>query len=235
MARHILIVEPSGARRRELQSKILTILDDVIISEAVAEEQALAFFERGTVHVVLYGWREGGESFLDALCEGREIALLVLVHGREREEICAALGRQGVAALAMPCADETLCAAVDRVCSPVRLRREPRLSVPGAGGVLEQGGRRFEIEVLNVSEGGLLADFEAGGGLDCLRPVVLDLTFPCQGGTRQGANIYAVVSHFKVMARHRDFTPRSIRAGFSFIIVPEAAAAVIRDVIAELS
>jgi len=228
MARHILIVEKSRERRRELQAKILAILDDVIISEAPGEDEALAFFERATVHLVLYGWHGGGMDFIVKMRERGEAALLVLVHGRTAQRDYERLSAQGIAVVALPCSGKNLGAAVDKACNPVCLRKDKRRGIPGATAVVEQGGRRFEAKVLNISEGGALCDFRVDGDFNCLAPAMLALRLPLDGRTLAADGLYAVTTHLKVLERHGDFTPLLIRVGFSFIIVPDRAAAVFR-------
>jgi len=224
MARHILIVEKSVELRRELQAKLLAILDDIIISETDSADQALRFFERGTVHLVMFGVSGADSRSKEFVGRFKEQApVLALLH----DEADAAGGfGAGVSAISLPCPAKELGAAVNRACNPVCLRKDKRHSIPGANGVIEQGSRVFEINILNISGGGMLCEFPADKPFDALAPVMISARLPLAGGTVEVDNLYSVVSGLKVIERNSDYSPARIRVGFTFIIVPDEAARV---------
>ena len=222
MARHILIVEESDMMRRVLQARILSSLNEAVISEAAGIGQAKGVIARSTVHLILYGWDIHDRKGLDfcrrvaAGGNGAAIPFLLLVNDqREHLELAAELA--GNAYLALPCSAEALAQAIDRVCSPAALRQAKRYSLLDTQSVIEQRQVRIAASVQNISLGGALCEFEMEPQLNSAYPCMLTLIFAGEDGPVQVGEIRAVVSNLLVIDRHPDQTPKLIRLGLKFL------------------
>lgn len=236
MARHVLIVEKSQTTRRMLQSRILAIFDDVILSEAADIAQAEMVLDKSIIHLVLYGWEPGDDSGL-AFCReqlrtatGEEIPFVFLVSGEEI--VSEDLAKCGVDNfVSIPCSAEELAAGMDQTCRPSSLRESKRYCISEACGVIEQRNLSLKCKVLNVSFGGMLAEFEMDSHFNCIDPVMISLDFTSQNIKVE--NVYSILSNITVIERNSDHTPQIVRMGIKFIQVPIQAFEGLKSIFAQ--
>nr|MBF0221615.1 PilZ domain-containing protein [Desulfobulbaceae bacterium] len=226
MARHVLIVEKSQANRRMLQSRILAIFDDVILSEAADIAQAEIILDNSIIHLVLYGWEPDDELGITFCREqlrtatGDEIPFVFLVSGKEiAVEALEEYGEYNIVRL--PCSAEELAAGMDQTCRPSSLRESKRYCISGMTGFIEQRGLSLACKVLNISFGGMLAEFEMNAQFNCIDPVMISVLFGSQDSRVK--SVYAILSNITVIDRNSDHTPRLVRMGVKFLNVPEQA------------
>lgn len=228
MARHILIVEESGMMRRVLQARILSTIDDAVISEANGIAQATQVLDASTVHLILYSWDIQDELGLQFCKEraagthGSAIPFLFLINDKA-EHVTMAGELVGNSYLVMPCTAEELASAIDRVCSPVRLRQAKRYSISDTLAVIEQRQVRVEAQVMNLSAGGSLCEFELDPELNCAYPMTMSIQFSGDEGQESVGELMVVTTNMIVITRQPDQTPKRIRMGFKFIHLPDFA------------
>lgn len=238
MARHILIVEESDMMRRVLQARILANLDDAVISEAKGIPQARQILQENTVHLILYGWDiqdEMGLQFCKEMAAGENgpsIPFLFLISDK-KEHVDMARELVGKAYLAMPCTPEALSQAIDRRCSPVTLRQTKRYSINATRAVIDQRQARMAAEVVNISVGGALCEFELDPCVNVAYPVTISIQFSSAEGPIAVNDLRAVASTMKVMTRHDDQTPNLTRMGFKFLDLTASAQEVLARVFAQ--
>lgn len=238
MARHILIVEESQMMRRVLQAQIFANLDDVVILEANGIEQASRIIDTDTVHLIVYGWDTHDEEGLQfckeaVVCKnGPSIPFLLLISDN-KEHVAIAAEVVGKAYLAMPCSPAEMAQAIDRVCSPVKLRQTKRYSIGDTHALIEQRQIRMEASVLNVSAGGSLCEFELDSQFNSAFPLTLSIQFDGEDGPVAVKDLNAVVSTLLVVNRHSDQTPKRIRMGFKFVHLPDFARTALTQVFAQ--
>lgn len=225
MARNILIVDESDMMRRVLHARIHASLDDAVIYEASGAEEASQFVRKHTVHLVLYSWEiqdEEGFQFCKGIASGKygvPIPFLFLISDK-KEHIDMAEELVGAVYLVLPCPTEVLAQAIDRICSPVKLRQAKRYSISDTHAVIIQRQVRLEAAVVNVSAGGALCEFELDAQLHIAFPVNMSLQL--YDGERQVTidDLRAVATNMLVMTRHEDQTAKRLRMGFQFIGIP---------------
>lgn len=238
MARHILIVDESDMMRRVLQARILANLDDAVISEASTIEQATRIMDANTVHLILYSWDiqdEMGLQFCQETAAGKNgpaIPFLFLISDK-REHVAMAEELVANAYLVMPCAPEVLARTIDRVCSPVKLRQAKRYSISDTRALIEQRQVQVESQVLNVSVGGALCEFELDPLLNSAFPVLLSIQFSGEEEQETVKELSAVATTMLVITRHSDQTPKRIRLGFKFVHLTDTAKATLARVLAQ--
>ena len=228
MARHILIVDESDMMRRVLQTRIHANLDDAVISEASGVEQAAQILAEKTVHLILYSWDiqdEAGFQFCKSAAAGKNglpIPFLFLISDK-KEYIAMASDLVGPAYLAMPCSAEALMQAIDRICSPVKLRQTKRYSITDTRAVILQRQVTMAAEVVNVSAGGALCEFELDPQFNSAFPVTISLEFNTDEGLITIKDLSAVATNMLVMTRHVGQAAKSVRMGFKFIRISDSA------------
>lgn len=228
MARHILIVEESGMMRRVLQARILSTIDDAVISEASAIAQATQIMDTSTVHLILYSWDiqdEMGLQFCKESEAGRNGAptpFLFLINDKE-EHVAMAADLVGNSYLVMPCTAEALASAIDRVCSPVKLRQTKRYSISDTRAIIEQRQVQVEAQVMNLSAGGSLCEFELDPNLNGAFPMTMSIHFSGDDGQETVSDLTVVATNMLVLTRHNDQTPKRIRMGLKFVHLPDTA------------
>jgi DNA-binding NarL/FixJ family response regulator len=235
MARHILIVDESQMMRRVLQARILANLDDAVILEASGIEQATQVMDTDTVHLIVYSWDVQDERGLQfcknaVVCKnGPSIPFLFLISDK-KEHMAMAAELVGKAYLALPCSPEEMARAIDRVCSPIKLRQTKRYSIGDTNAIIDQRQVRIEATVLNVSAGGSLCEFELDPQFNSAFPMTLTIQFNGEEGPVIVKDLSAVVSTMLVVSRHSDQTPKQTRMGFKFINLSDQA----RDILAQV-
>jgi DNA-binding NarL/FixJ family response regulator len=228
MARHILIVDESGMMRRVLQARILSTIDDAVISEASSIAQAAHVMDTSTVHLILYSWDiqdEMGLQFCKESAAGRNggvVPFLFLINDK-KEHVAMAYELVGNAYLVMPCSAEELARAIDRVCSPVRLRQAKRYSIGDTRAVIEQRQVQVEAQVMNLSAGGSLCEFDLDPHLNCAFPMIMSIQFGGDEGQETVKELSVVATNMLVITRQNDQTPKRIRMGFKFVHLPDFA------------
>ena len=228
MARHILIVDESDMMRRVLQTRIHANLSDAVISEAKGIEQATRVLRENTIHLILYGWDVQDEKGLQFCMQaaagenGPPIPFLFLI-GDKKEHVQMAAELVGNAYLSMPCSTETLARAIDRFCHPVKLRQDKRYSLNDTSAVIEQRQVRMEVQVLNVSTGGALCEFDLDPQFNGAYPVMMSIQFSSENGSVAIDGLQAVATNMLVIARHDDQTPKRLRMGFKFVNLSDFA------------
>jgi len=238
MARHILIVDESDMMRRVLRARILSNLDDAVISEAGSIEQATHIMDTNTVHLILYSWDiqdEMGLQFCQETAAGKNgpaVPFLFLISDK-REHVAMASELVGKAYLVMPCPPEVLARAVDRVCSPVKLRQAKRYSISDTHALVEQRQVQVEAQVVNVSAGGSLCEFEWDPQLNCAFPMTLSIQFSGEEEQETVKALSAVATTMLVITRHTDQTPKRIRMGFKFVNLSAVARETLTKVLAQ--
>lgn len=239
MARHILIVDESEMMRRVLQTRILANLDDAVISEASGVEQAAQLLGEKTVHLILYSWDiqdEKGLQFCKSAAAGKNgapIPFLFLISDK-KEYIDMAADLVGKAYLAMPCSAEALAHAINRICNPVKLRQAKRYSITDTRAVITQNQVRMEAAVVNVSAGGALCEFEPALQFNSAFPVTMSIDFKNDEGLVTVSDLGAVATNMLVMTRHDDHAAKSLRMGFKFICLTDAAIKILERIFTQI-
>lgn len=228
MARHILIVDESDMMRRVLQARILANLDDAVISEANGVAQAKHFLKKNTAHLILYSWDIQDEEGLQ-FCKnaaagniGAPVPFLFLISDN-KEYIEMASDLVGQAYLTMPCSADALSQAIDRICSPVKLRQTKRYSINDTRAVISQRQTRMEASVVNVSAGGALCEFELDSQFNNAFSVSMSIQFNTEEGPVTISALSAVATNMLVITRHEDQTAKCLRMGFKFIHLTDSA------------
>lgn len=239
MARNILIVDESDMMRRILHARIHTSLDDAVIYEASGVEQAAQFVSKNVVHLILYSWDildEEGFQFCKNIAAGQNgvpVPFLFLISDK-KEYIDMAVELVGPAYLVLPCPTEVLAQAIDRICSPVKLRQAKRYSISDTHAVITQRQVRIEAAVVNVSAGGALCEFELDAQLNSAFPVSMSLRLNDGEGVVTIDDLRAVATNMLVMTRHEDQTAKSLRMGFKFVGIPGIAQETFDRIFAQL-
>ena len=227
MARHVLIIDKSGLQRRALQANILAVLDDVLISEAASIDSALPLLEKSTIHLVIYGLEKDDQRGIDfckkELAGSSPSAIPYFFIINDEQIISDELPGTGHKFLKSSSTSKELAGAINSACNPVCLRKSKRYSIPGTHGKLEQRSVSFAVEILNVSSGGTLCDFEVGPSFNCVDPFMMSICFVLDKKEIVAEQLYSVVSKLKVIKRNSDYTPRKVRVGINFINVPDSA------------
>lgn len=228
MARHILIVDESDMMRRVLQTRINANLSDAVISEAKGIAQATQVLNDNTIHLILYSWDvqdERGLQFCKKAAAGENgppIPFLLLI-GDKKEHVEMAAELVGNAYLSMPCPPEALTRAIDRLCHPVKLRQDKRYSINDTSAVIEQRQVRMEVQVLNISTGGALCEFDLDPLFNGAYPVMMSIQFSRENGSVSIDDLRVVATNMLVIARHNDQTPKRLRMGFKFVNLSDFA------------
>jgi len=239
MARHILLVDESDMMRRVLQSRILSNLDDAVISGARDIEQATQILSHNVVHLILYGWDiqdEAGLQFCKKVAAGESgppVPFLLLI-GDKKEHVTMTAELVGKSYLSMPCSPEALARAIDRICYPVKLRQTKRYSINNTSAVINQRQVRMESVVLNVSTGGALCEFGLDPQFNSAFPVMLSMQFDGEGGPVTINGLGAVATNMLVITRHEDQTAKRLRMGFKFINLSEEAGQIFDRIFAQV-
>jgi len=240
MARHILIVDESDMMRRVLQARILSNLDDAVISGAKDIDQAAHILNNNTVHLILYGWDiqdEAGLQFCKKAASGGDgsppIPFLLLI-GDKKEHVAMTAELVGRSYLSMPCSPEALARAIDRICYPAQLRQTKRYSINNTSAVINQRQVRMESVVLNVSTGGALCEFELDPQFNSAFPVMLSMQFDGEGGPATINGLGAVATNMLVITRHEDQTSKRLRMGFKFVNLSDEAIKVFDRIFAQV-
>ncbi len=224
MARHILITGCSSKKRRKLESNLLSMYDDILISEVHKVSQARAALTNNVVHLILYVLTEKDDDGLD-FC--REISkpesdhhtpCIILVDEQGAAHAGLHHGLQHILPLTSPSSE--LGSLINKICNPMAMRLSPRYSIPETEAIIAQRDRQQQTDVLNISSGGLLCEFTTDNIFQVCDPVMITINFTGDEEIASLKGIYAVLSSLKIIERNPDFTPLKIRAGFTFIIVP---------------
>jgi len=227
MARHILIVEESDMMRRVLQARILSHIDDAVLSEARDLEQANHVMGANPVHLILYSWDiqdEKGLQYCLASAAGKKgapVPFLFLISDK-KEHVAMAEELVGNAYQVLPCSGEVLARSIDRICSPVKLRQAKRYSIQDTHATIMQRQIQMEAEVVNLSAGGSLCEFDLDPQVNYAYPLTMSVRFG--GGQDEAVNDLGVVAtNMLVISRHADQTPKRVRMGFKFLLLSASA------------
>jgi hypothetical protein len=163
----------------------------------------------------------GFELYAELRLSGKEIPF-VMLFGKQEKYLKLAKKHGLVEYLVMPCSAKLLTDTINRVCNPASLRRSQRYSAPGTVAVIEQGRLAVAAEVVNISDGGLLCEFDAQPLISLALPVMMTVTFAIEGKEFVARGLYSVMGNMKVVERYSDFTPKRVRAGFVFVVATEA-------------
>ncbi len=226
MARHILITGCSSGKRRKLEANLLSMYDDILISEVHNISQAREALTNNVVHLLLYVLTEKDDNGLD-FC--REISspesdnhtpCIILVDEQGAGHAGLHHGLQHILPLTSPSSE--IGSLINKICNPMAMRLTPRYYIPKTKAVIAQRDRELQTDVLNISSGGLLCEFTTDNIFQVCDPVMITINFTGAGEIASLQGIYAVLSSLKIIERNPDFTPLRIRTGFTFIIVPSA-------------
>ena len=225
MVRKILVVDESATMRRIICAMILSNINDAVVDEVANKDEALAWLGQRDCHLILCSLDVvdflGFELFRELRQEGRDIPF-VMLFGKQEKYLKMAKQHGLEEYLVMPCSAKVLTDTINRVCSPVSLRRWQRYSAPGTRAVIEQGPLLLAAEVVNISEGGVLCEFDSQPVLNLAAPVMMAVTFVMEGREFVAAGLYSLMGNIKVVERYSDLTPKRYRAGFVFVAAAEA-------------
>lgn len=230
MARHILMVGKSASIRRNLESDLLAMYDDVVLSEVNTVPQVELSLANSSIHLVIYVMdaddQEGLHYCADISSADPEIMPPCLVLACDRVTAGEAKGHGIKNVLMMPYSADKLADIINRICNPVGLRQSKRYSIPKTTAIIKQRDLQMKAVVLNVSSGGVLCEFTPVYTFRIVDPVMLTLQFLNKNSALAASKIYAISSNMKVVERNDDYTPRKIRVGYKFITVsPDTLAA----------
>ncbi len=237
MARHILITGCSSRKRRKLESNLLSMYDDILISEVRKVSQAREALTHNIVHLLLYVLTEKDDDGLD-FC--REISrpesdnhtpCIILVDEQRAAHAGLHHGLQYILPLNSPSSE--LGTLINKICNPMAMRLSPRYSIPKTEAIIAQRDRQLQTDVLNISSGGLLCEFTTDNIFQVCDPVMITINFTGDDEIASLKEIYAVLSSLKIIERNPDFTPLKIRAGFTFIIIPPVVEKRLRKIFTE--
>ncbi len=224
MARHILITGCSSEKRRNLEANLLSMYDDILISEVHKVSQAREALTNNVVHLLLYVLTEKDDDGLD-FC--REISrpesdnhtpCIILVDEQGASHAGLHHGIQHILPLTSPSSE--LGSLINKICNPMTMRLTTRYYIPETKAIIAQRDRELQTDVLNISSGGLLCEFTTDNIFQVCDPVMITISFTGSKEIAGLEGIYAVLSSLKIIERNPDFTPLRIRAGFTFIILP---------------
>lgn len=240
MIRQILIVHNSEAIVRTLQSTIDAEINDAAVFTAETVEEAIESVRMFNIHLILYSPTVSSENIIDVyhkiqpLAADLNVPMLILTAGESSGQYDAAIEAGVSGCLELPCAAPFLCRAIDRICSPQRLRGARRYSIPRTSMQLSQPGCRLAGRVINISEGGLLCQIDEPGGFEWAKPSSLILSFELAGERLQIAEIEAVPVNVNVVRSHADYSPAQVRVAFRFVELPPSSKQQIGEIFAQL-
>ncbi len=223
MARHIMLVEKSLTMRKILQNMILANIGDAIVHEAWSTEEALEQLDKIECNLVLFHIDESTtdwKKLIEKATKGKKkipvVALSSTVEGQHIQEAKTA-GAQEF--LALPCSPEDLVDTINRACNPMKMRFAKRYNIADTTVKIEQGRHVFEAQVVNISQGGLLCDFQFYSDFRFANPAMITLNFLLEGEKICIPGFYSVVSRLSVDESNADFSPRTLRIAYRFINV----------------
>ncbi len=238
MARNIIVLESSSVMSRIIKSMLLANINDVIVEEVSDLEEAEARIAAGGIHVALMGWETVRDQWprvsawfseqKEGYCRGA-----VLGSGSGREEVASLT--PGFEFLEIPCDGREMAGLINRLCNPVSLRQSKRYNIPGTVVRIDQGRCEFSAAVINVSEGGMLCEFDFQEQFVWSDPVVATIEFPTIDGDDEilaAVGLTARLSLLKVMTRDQQERPQGLRASFVFSELPSVTRDLLRRVFA---
>ncbi len=229
MVRRIVVVNHSAVMRKIVRTKIEANINDALVFEARNGSEVLDLVRSDGAHLVLYGTENPGESAsrvmksVHELSPGKPVPFLLLATGEEEEEVKEAIQAGAAGCLVIPCSAQDLAETIDRVCNPVALRRAKRYSVADTTVQVFQKSARFEAELVNVSLGGCLCQFEVGSGYLWSEPAMLSISFNAGGENVEVEGLHGYPVLLNVIESNPDFTPRRIRIAYSFLNPSDSA------------
>lgn len=236
MARSILIVDSSAARRKILASMIMANLSDIGITEARNAYDAWDRLQHESFHLILFFWEPSGEAWLNFFLRlkkhptGSQTRAILLTTDSSHPYVGEAL-RVGVAeALVIPCTKMELTNAINLVCNPVTLHQSPRYSLPGTTALFQQESRSYHAKVINISLGGMLCELDYIEDFAIMMPVTVTVTFQQDGKQLVANGLYSLLTRFSVLDTNADYSPNRIRVAYRFIKAPVAVQELFREI-----
>lgn len=225
MVRKILVVDESSTMRRIIHTMILANINDAVVEEVANKSEALTWLASKDCHLILCSLDvvdlRGFELYRELQESGKEIPFVMLF--AKQEKFLQMAKQHGLAEyLLMPCSAKVLTDTINRVCNPVSLRRSTRYSAQGTTATIEQGRVAVEADVINISEGGVLLEFDHRPELNLTAPVMMAVSFTIEGKKLVAPGLYSTMGNMKVVERHSDLTPKRFRAGFVFVVTTAA-------------
>ncbi len=221
MARNIMVIESSLIMSRIIESMLLANINDVVVEVVADPDAAGDKIAAGGVHVAMMGWESVRDQwprirpwFKHQGDSGCRCALLGSDSGHEE----AAALAPGFEFLEIPCDGRDMADLVNRLCNPVSLRMSKRYNIPGTMVRIDQGRCSFVAVVVNVSEGGMLCEFDCQEGFIWSEPVVATIEFSGNGSGEimAAVGLTARLSLMKVMGRDPHGKAAAMRASFIF-------------------
>ncbi len=229
MVRRILVVNHSAVLRKIVRTKIEANINDALVLEARNGSEVLDLVRKKGAHLVLYGTENPGESAsqvmesVRALTPEKPIPFLLLAMGEGEEEVREALAAGADGCLIIPCSAQEIAETINRVCNPVALRRAQRYSIADTFVQVFQKSASYEAELVNISLGGCLCQFEVGAGYLWAEPAMLSFSFDLEGSRVEVEGLHSFPVHLNVIESNPDYTPRRIRIAYSFLNPSESA------------
>lgn len=237
--RDLLMIHETRTMRMLLKKFILSELNDICISEAGSAEEGIALFEQRRFHLVISANEmekaDGGEMFKKSrrTTLNRETPFIVLTSS-QKKEVLEHLKNQGIEhTLQTPFTSRELAEKINLACDPRNLRAAGRVSIPEAIAVLRLAGRSMEASIINISDGGLLCDFDYAEEFapDLFRRVDIDIKLPDGGIQINGLG--SQLSHIRVMEYGGNSFTGRIRTGWRFMDISEKKRKILRDIFEE--
>ena len=240
--RNILLVDKSPMMRKILNTKILANVNDASVEQAgnAQEAESLIYNENNNFHIIMFSWESSPAEWpgffqrFRKSSENRDTRFLLLTSSEMKSYIPKA-NEVGVNEhIIVPCTGESLAQKINEVFNPVKLRQSKRYNVPGATAILEQSGKTFHSDVINISMGGLLCEMDHNEDFNWSLPTMITVTFELEEEIIAAVGLLAGLSMLKVDDRDNDFSPIRLRLAYAFVDPPPVAVQVLDKVFSTL-
>ncbi|MCP4577418.1 MAG: response regulator [Deltaproteobacteria bacterium] len=223
--RQLLIVYSSQHTLNEIKQPILSELCDVVLTETVSGREALEYFQKKPFDAVIVDTNLSDLSGPDLYQKMQEakpnekIPFILLAPVSEVtsdfiDELCL-VGIEHY--LAVPFTTKAMIGKIKSVCNPRLWRVDDRFHIPTARASLHLGSQDVEIELINISQGGIFCEFiNDAYPIDLLGIISMSMVIPATEGDLQIRDIKCTLSRLNVISRKSGGVAEHIRMTLLF-------------------
>ncbi len=213
--RKILIIHGSRSVRRLLKTYIVSELTDVLIFEAETPEDGAQQLQDQKFEVVICGKisNELGKTFIHKTIEetgaNKDTPIIILTSTCSVENIDELI-KDGVKHyLVIPFSQFELRDKINEVCEPRSWREHDRVSIPDTKAIIHMDNGDVEVDVINLSESGILCDIESTEQYgDLLNSAHITVKFSAKYGGAMVKILWCKLFRAIVLKWNEDYFPK---------------------------
>jgi CheY-like chemotaxis protein len=162
---------------------------------------------------------------------------LIIMAATDNEAQFELLAEHGIKyVLGIPCTSLQLRETIDKVINPRSIRSFARYCIPDAKALLQFGDQQIQADVINISSGGVLCEFDCPKTpINLLTVHRMTIQFPADYGKSSATDIIPIILKLTVKSWNKDDSVHRVSIVFKFNRLPKEATDILESVFEKAS